>query len=154
MLIGPVALLRLAEGTPWDSEDFGFLAVMLGLLAIAWEVALRISGAAAYAVATALTLLLLLATFWVNLAVGIVGSEDNPVNLVFFAVPAVAIIAICWARWRAARMAWAMVVAAAAQLLVFVALLISGNGFTGPITIFFAALWLIAGLLFRKAATP
>ena len=152
LMIVPVLLLRLFEGSAWDSEDFGFLAAMLGLLVIAWEAALRLKGNAAYAMAAGLALLLLLMTFWVNLAVGIVGSEDDPVNLAFFAVPAVAAVAIVWARWRAALMARAMVIAAIAQGLVFLALLVTGNGFTGPITIFFAALWLIAGWLFYKAA--
>ncbi len=50
-------------------------------------------------------------------------------------------------------MARAMVAAAIAQVLVFVFALVGGLGFTGPITVFFTALWLIAGWLFRKAAS-
>jgi hypothetical protein len=49
-------------------------------------------------------------------------------------------------------MARAMVATALAQALVFAAALIAGLGFTGPITVFFAALWLTSAWLFRKAA--
>ena len=45
-----------------------------------------------------------------------------------------------------------MAATSVAQALAFVIALIAGLGFTGPITVFFAALWLIAAWLFRKAA--
>ena len=56
------------------------------------------------------------------------------------------------ARFRPAGMALAMVAAAVAQILAFAFALAAGLGFTGPITVFFAALWLISASLFRKAA--
>jgi hypothetical protein len=49
-------------------------------------------------------------------------------------------------------MARALVATALAQVSVAVIALITGLGFTGPITVFFAALWLISARLFSKAA--
>lgn len=49
-------------------------------------------------------------------------------------------------------MAGALLATAMAQGLVAVIALIAGLGFTGPITGFFAALWLASAWLFRKAA--
>jgi hypothetical protein len=49
-------------------------------------------------------------------------------------------------------MALAMVAAAGAQAAAFVAAIVSGAGFTGPITIFFVTLWLLSAWLFREAA--
>lgn len=56
------------------------------------------------------------------------------------------------ARFRPMGMSRAMVAAAIAQGLAFAIALVAGLGFTGPITIFFAALWLISAWLFREAA--
>jgi hypothetical protein len=49
-------------------------------------------------------------------------------------------------------MARALVATALAQALVAAIALIAGLGFAGPITVCFAALWLISAGLFRKAA--
>jgi hypothetical protein len=67
-------------------------------------------------------------------------------------VLAVALLGAAVARGHPRGLAAAMVAAAIAQLLAFLILLVAGVGFTGPITIFFAAFWLAAAWLFRKAA--
>ena len=43
---------------------------------------------------------------WANLAVGIVGNEDNPLNLIFFGVILVALIGAPLVGFKAARMRW------------------------------------------------
>jgi hypothetical protein len=45
-----------------------------------------------------------------------------------------------------------MAATAVAQIGVFVFAWVAGYGFTGPISLFFTAMWLIAGGLFRRAA--
>jgi hypothetical protein len=95
-----------------------------------------------------------------NFAVGIIGTEDNPANLMFAGVPAVAIVGAAIARFQPLGMACALVATALAQALVAVITLIAGLGSTGPswpgdilfLTRFFAALWVGSALLFRKAA--
>ena len=97
---------------------------------------------------------------WMNLAVGIIGTEDNPANLMYGGVLAVGIIGAVIARFQPDGMARALVATALAQALVAVIALIAGLGSTGPswpwsiviLTGFFAALWLISAWLFRKAA--
>ena len=81
-----------------------------------------------------------------------IGSEDNPANLIYAAVIAVAVAAALLARFRPAGMAGAMVAAAVAQAAAFAVALGAELGFTGPITVFFVALWLASAWLFRKAA--
>jgi hypothetical protein len=49
-------------------------------------------------------------------------------------------------------MMWAMIGAAASLFGIFVYALVSTGYFALPITIFFAAFWLTAAALFRKAA--
>jgi hypothetical protein len=98
---------------------------------------------------------------WMNLAVGIVGSEDNPVNLAFFLIVLTAAACAFTARLRADGMARAMLAVAAVQALV--ALVIATAPSTlrddpkGPMGVLalsagFAALWLVSAALFHKAA--
>ena len=90
--------------------------------------------------------------FWVNSAVGIIGSEDNDANLMYYGVLAVGIIGSLIAGFEPRGMAYAMVATAVAQVLAFVIALVVGWGFTGLVTLFFGALWLGSAQLFRRAA--
>jgi hypothetical protein len=95
-----------------------------------------------------------------NLAVGIIGSEDNPANLMYGGVLAVAIVGAVVARFQPHGMARALVATALAQALAGAIALMAGWGSTGAnwpqviviLTLFFAALWLGSAWLFRKAA--
>ena len=97
---------------------------------------------------------------WINLAVGVIGSEGHAANLMFGGVLVVGIIGVLIARFQPQGMARAMSVTALAQSLVAVIALIAGWGSTGPIwpqdvlflTVVFAALWLLSAWLFRRAA--
>lgn len=149
----PLLAMRGIDGAAWDPPgDFIFLAILLAGVGIAYEVAARVTDRRAYAAAVGLALWAGLLSSWINLAVGIIGSEDNPANLLYAGVLGVAAVGAMLARFRAEGMAKAMVATAIAQGLVFVAALVAGFGFTGPITIFFAALWLISAWLFSRAA--
>jgi hypothetical protein len=89
---------------------------------------------------------------WMNPAVGIIGNESNPANLMYLGVLAVEVIGAILVRLRPEGMARALVATAAAQLCVGVITLASGLGFTLVLDACFAALWLLAAWLFRKAA--
>lgn len=47
---------------------------------------------------------------WGNIAVGFAGSEDSRINIIFFAVPLVALIGSVSARFRSASVAFALIV--------------------------------------------
>src|SRR5918998_1257119 len=105
-----------------------------------------------YAVGVALAAASILA--WLSLGVGIIGRDGDPANLMYFGVLAVGFAGALVARFRPRGMARAMVATALAQVLAFVVALVAGWGFTGPMTVFFTALWLLSAWLFRKAARP
>ena len=52
---------------------------------------------------------------WINLAVGIIGSEDNPANLMYGGVLAVGVAGAVAARFRPGGMARALAATALAQ---------------------------------------
>ncbi len=105
------------------------------------------------ALATAVILL------WVNGAVGMIGSENNDANLMYFGVLAVGIIGAVTARFQPRGMALALFATALAQALVTAVALIGRLGYpaSGPLEIlglngFFIALWVVSSWLFRRAA--
>ena len=114
----------------------------------------------AYRAAVGVALAAAFILVWMNLAVGIIGNEDNPANLMYGGVLAVGLIGAVIARFRPDGMSRALVATALAQTLVGVIALIAGWGSTGAnwpqvivfLTLFFAALWLVSAWLFRKAA--
>ena len=152
LMLVPVVAMRLADPAASDPGDFIFLGILLAGVGIAFELAARASDRTAYRMATGIALAAAFLTMWINLAVGIIGSEDNPANWVYAGVLAVAAAGAAVARLRPRGMALAMAATAAAQVIAFVVALATGFGFTGPITVFFAGLWLISAWLFRKAA--
>lgn len=94
---------------------------------------------------------------WVSGAVGIIGSENNPVNLMYWGVPTALLIGSLISRFRPYGMARALFAAAFVQFLVPVAALIISSevswGNAGVIGVFivnsiFAALFIGSGLLF------
>lgn len=106
--------------------------------------------------AAILGILLLL---WVNGAVGIIGNEDNPMNLMYLGVIAIVVVGsvVTWMRPR--RMMWVMYMAAFAQISVpAIALLISKEVSWGSAGVkgvfvfnaFFALPFIASALLFRR----
>jgi hypothetical protein len=98
---------------------------------------------------------------WVNGAVGIIGSEDNPANLMYGAVLAVGLIGSLISRFKPRGMAATLFAAALVQMSVpLIALLIwpaqASWGEPGVIGVFvlnliFAALFVVSAVLFRRA---
>lgn len=152
LMVAPVLAMRLAQGGWGDPGDFVFLAVLFLGAGGAFELAARAPARLAYPIAGCLVIAAALLQTWLNLAVGVVGSENNPVNLLFVAVPAIVIIGAAIARFRPLGLSRVMIAAAFTQGLIFAVVLALGLGFTGPLTVLFVTCWLAASALFRKAA--
>lgn len=132
----------------------GILVLVVGLLYLLIASRGR-SGAYKLGAGVAVAASLLLV--WGNLAVGFIGSEDNPMNLLYAGVLAVGFIGAVLAKLQPQGMARAMFAAAATQFAVpFVALLIKQPELTmGVLWVIvlnsvFAGLWVASGLLFRR----
>ncbi|MFP5328567.1 MAG: hypothetical protein ACLGHC_00295 [Alphaproteobacteria bacterium] len=155
-----VLILPLVLKAPWSLFDFIAMGIMLAAACGTIELALRASGNAAYrlgAIVAAGAGFLLL---WVNLAVGIIGSEDNPLNLLYAAVLAVAVTGALLASFKPGGLSSAMFATAAAQVAVTILALAWGWGAWEPpgaagilaLNLVFAALWALSGGLFRRAS--
>jgi hypothetical protein len=140
-------------------SDFVAFGVMLLMVGIPLELAVRMTRDWSYRGGALLALLGMFFTIWASLAVGIVGSEGNPANMWFFGALLVGIVGSAIARFRPNGMAIAMVATAAAMGLAF-AIAVMGPTDEPNVshwlelagTGVFAALFLGSAALFRRAA--
>ncbi len=150
------------EGWNWDLSDFALMGTVLFSVGLAYEVIARRSEKTVYRVALGVGLVAAFLLFWVNGAVGIIGSGDNPANWMYGAVFAVGLIGSLISRGKSRGMARTLFAAALVQMLVpVVALLIwptqASWGEVGVVGVFvvnciFALLFAGSGSLFLCAA--
>ena len=152
LVLLPLLAMQFTDEVDWTAFDFAFAATLVAGVGVTYELAVRVSASRAYRAAVGVALAAGFLMIWVNGAVGIIGSEDNPANWIYAGVLAVAVVGAFVARFEAEAMARALVATATAQVLVAVIALVAGWGFTGPITVFFGGLWLTSAWLFRRAA--
>ena len=151
MILAPLIAMQFTTEVNWTIGDFLFAALLIGGVGLAFELAVRISSSWHYRAGAALGLASGFFLIWANGAVGYIGSEDNPYNLVFFGVVAIAFVGSVVAGFQAKGMAIAMMAAGIAHALA------GGVGFaedpvTGPITLVFVGMWLASARLFYQAA--
>jgi hypothetical protein len=159
LLLTPLVMMQVSDEWNWGVGDFVFAAVMICGTCALYELATTVSGSLAYRGGVALALAASFLIVWINLAVGIVG-EDNPANLNFFGLVAMAAAASFAGGFSAKGMARAMACVAAAQAFLGVLLATAPINATMPpgpakllaFNLAFAAVWLFAAGLFWRAS--
>lgn len=151
LLLAPLVAMPFTGEVRWTASDFAVFGVMLAIPLAVLELALRASGGFAFRVAVAIALGAAFLMTWANLAVGIIGHEDNPLNELFFGVLFVGVVGAFVARFRADGLARTMIAMALAQTLIAVIALLQGHVVV-VLTGVFVTAWLTAAWLFRKAA--
>ena len=159
ILLLPLLAMQVTDEVVSSLADFVVAGALLFGTVLTYELVSRKMDSIVYRAAVGIAVVTALLLVWINLAVGIIGSEDNPANLMYIGVLAVGLIGALIARFRAHGMACAMIAMALAQMLIAVIVLFAGFGSpeSGPLQIIalnglFAALFSGSALLFRKAA--
>lgn len=147
----PLIAMQFTKEVVWDLFDFMLFGVMLLTVCGLLEVATRMSRNLFYRLGFGLALAAGFVLVWMNLAVGIIGSEDNPANMMYAGVLAIGGAGALLARLRPNGMAITLVVMAVAQGLVSATAVLSGY-FTVPLDACFIAVWLLSAWLFHTAA--
>jgi hypothetical protein len=153
-------LLPLVADAPWTLSDFVVASILLGGAGLLLELIIRISSNIFYRAGAAVAVAACLLLVWVNGAVGFLGDEDNPANLMFLGVIVIAVLGAVAASFRPAGLAKTMLAAAGVQIGVGVIGLAGGfasPGYAGLYevtmgTTLFACLWFLSAGLFRMAA--
>ncbi|MEX2138031.1 MAG: hypothetical protein WD894_02130 [Pirellulales bacterium] len=170
MLLVPL-LGNLFMGWNWPPLAFAVWGVLLFGTGLTYELVARKGVTIAYRTAVGIACVTGFVLVFINAAVGIIG--DGPVNLMYLGVLAVGFVGALIARFQPRGMALALLATAVAQMLVpVIALVIWQAGWQdllmdpdsphppfhpgiGPVfglNAVFAMLWVVSGLLFRKAA--
>ena len=160
ILLLALVVMQFTDEVVWDLADFAVAGVLLFCAGLTYELIARNAGHIAYRAAVGVVVAAALLLVWINLAVGIIGNEGNPANLMYIGVLAVGTVGALIARFQPQGMARALFATALAQSLVAAIALAAQLGTSGPVwprdvliaTGFFATLWLGSALLFRRAA--
>ena len=147
----PLLAMQFTNEVAWELSDFVIAAVLLGGAGLLLELTVRKSGSSAYRSGMVVAVLATLVLIWINGAVGIIGNENNPLNLMFGGVIVVGLVGALISKFKAPGMARAMVATAVSQALVAVIALVAGH-FTFIVSGVFIALWLISARLFHNAS--
>lgn len=149
--LAPLIAKHFSDDVQWTTMDHIAAFFLLATPGALLEIVSRLTTNWSYRFGFALALATAFVITWANLAVGIVGDEDNRLNLVFYLVVAMALIGAPAVGFRASRMAVLMTVVAAAQALTALTALR-----TEPFVLVFCGvttgLWLVAARLFARAA--
>lgn len=151
LILLPLFALKIADRNAWQLEDLPFALIMVLTIGLAFELVLRIAPRWTYRAGATLSLATALLLVLGNLAVGFAGSENNRINVIFFAAPALGALGSIAVRFSPLALSIIMASCAVAQMVAgFIAYY---NGyFTGPLSVTFTSLWLASSLLFLRCS--
>lgn len=160
LLMIPLIAMQFSDEVVWTLSDFTIMGALLFGTGLAYLIVTQKSGHAAFKAATAFALFTGFFLIWSNLAVGIIGSENNAINLLYFGVIAAGIIGAILSRFEPQLLAKVMYMMAMLTFLIAIAAISLGmhhlpesSGFEiAGVTGFFMFLFVVSGLLFRYAA--
>jgi len=160
ILLVPFIAMQFTDEVNWSLFDFILMGCVLFGVGLAYELFARRSKKVTYKVAFGIGLVTAFLLFWVNGAVGIIGNEGQPANMLYVAVFIVGFLGSIMSRFRPRGMARTLFTAAVVQVLVPIAALIFWPqvswGEAGMFRVFvlnacFATLFVASALLFRQA---
>ncbi len=152
LLLLPTVAMRFTGEVNWTASDFIIMGAMLTSACGAYELLARTTSNTWYRAAVGIAILTAFLTVWVNGAVGMLGSDDNPDNLLFGAVLGVGLIGAILSWFRPIGMVRAMEAAAIAQAAMTVYALVGGYAEVVVHVGLFIIPWVLSAQLFRKAA--
>lgn len=155
----PLIAMQFSDEVVWTIGDFFIAGILLSGAGLLFKWVTGSVGSMTFRCAVGLSVFSGLLLIWMNLAVGLIGSENNPANLMYLCVLMVGLIGAGRARFQAKGMSSALFSMAIAQGLVAAIALIFGmykpvNTVAQTLNLngFFIILFVVSALLFRHAA--
>lgn len=158
----PLIAMQFTDEINWSFTDFLIMGVVLTGLALVYEFGVRKSKKTTYRTAFAIGLVGTFLLFWVNGAVGIIGSENQDANLLYGMVFLVVLAGALISRLKAKGMSITLLIASIVQILVpTIAIMIWpptkiswSPSVVGVFLLsgFFAFLFLLSSILFKRSS--
>ncbi len=159
IMLVPVSVQLFSGNFGWSIFDFIGVAIILLAGCLIFDFTARRAPNLSYLAGAGAALAAGFGSLVVNGAVGLVGSEDEPHNLLFLFVLIIAIGGAAIAEGRPSSMARAMFTAALTHVFVSVALVLKARGISDGDPqmevvglAMFAGIWLASGWLFQHAS--
>ena len=154
----PLIAMQFTDEVKWSVMDFILMGALIFGAAITFEWISSRGSSLIYRLAVGLSVLTLFLRAWADLAVGVIGSEDNPANLMYFAMILIGIVGALIVRFRAKGMAMVSFTMAGVQILIPIMALVIWTGNFEPgiiqvfaINLFFVLMFLVSAMLFKRA---
>ncbi len=160
LLVIPFTANLLSDEITWSFFDFIIAGILFFGTGISYSLIRRLSPNLIYNIALGVALFSCLFLVWANLAVGLIGSENEPANLMYFGVLAVGFIGGVLARFKPKGMAYSLFGMCGSVVLVTVIALSAGmqDYYGSSITELlgvnglFLVLFAVSGILFLQSA--
>jgi len=126
LLILPIIGSFTIDGFLWTTSDYVFAFILFFVPTLVYRLITLSATNFKYRLAIAFALLTGFATVWINLAVGIIGSEDEMINLAYFGILAVGLLGANIVRFKPDGMVKVMAVMTALLIPITFAALVLG----------------------------
>lgn len=166
VLLIPLIAMQFTDEVAWTLSDFLFAAIILSGSGITFGLIAKKKSSLSYRLAVGIAVVTSLLIIWGNGAVGFIGSENNPINLLYGVVLAVEIIGLAISRLKLNGMSNTMFAAAFTQFIIPVIAVFHWKstgasemeywGSAGILQIFafngfFVLMFILSGILFSNA---
>ena len=160
ILMIPLVAMQFTDEVNWSVFDFIIMGGLLFGTGIVYEFISGRSKDVLFKIAAGIGVISGLLLIWINLSVGIIGSEGNPANLLYAGVIFTGIVGALMVRFHSGGMARTLFITAFLQALVpMIALIFWKDAFNEPpgfggiflLNSVFAVFFAISGFLFLRA---
>lgn len=160
LLLIPFTAMQFSGEVNWTLSDFVIAGLLLFGTGLAYVFIREKKGHYLYRMAAGIALLTTLMLIWSNLAVGLMGSENNPANLMYFGVPVIGLLGAFLCRLKAEGMSLTLTAMASAHVLIIIIAFVYGMQETMGSSVveilgvntLFILLFSLSAMLFRRAS--
>lgn len=152
LLMLPLVAMQFTSEVDWDETDFIVMGILLAIVGGGYELTIRLSDNVLYRFGAGVAVVTGFLTIWANLAVGFIGNEENPWNLLFAGVLFLMIAGAILSRFQARGLAISIVLGATVQVAGLIAAAVAGQNVPPGPAVVFTLVWLLSAGLFQAAA--
>jgi len=157
LLLIPLIAMQFTNEVDWTLSDFIIAGLLIYGTGLSYIFITKLTMNTVYRIAVGFSLISGLFLLWSNMAVGIIGSENNSINLLYFLVIFTGIAGAFISRFRPGGLSITMFAAAAVTACIAITALITEaqqDPYSSVYNIlavngFFTTLFIISGMLFR-----
>ncbi|WP_069132144.1 hypothetical protein [Rhodohalobacter halophilus] len=157
LLLIPFTAMQFSKDVVWSLSDFIIAGILIFGTGLSYILITNLFKSSTFRIAVGFSLLSGLFLIWSNMAVGLIGSENNPINLLYFLVIFTGIAGAFISRFKPRGLANTMFSAATVTFVIAISALLTGAQHLPHSSVyeilavngFFITLFIVGGMLFR-----